>query len=149
MADDINYWITPVGPNLGMSAEQIVEILVAKHKIFAFGDRSAGRKHMKAGDWICFYVKSRGVSAHARIGAPPKLGNHPEISDTRQFPWVMSLEHPSIYVQNPIPLDEGLRSKLDAFHGKSVKGYWSWIVQSAHRLTKMDFLLVTGGGPDS
>jgi hypothetical protein len=48
-------------------AEEGIQTLVGQEKIYASGERTPGRKHIKPGDWICFYATTKGVMAHARI----------------------------------------------------------------------------------
>jgi hypothetical protein len=53
--DETSYWLTPVKSDETCTAEECIQSLVGREHIYAFGDRTPGRKHLKPGDWICFY----------------------------------------------------------------------------------------------
>jgi hypothetical protein len=63
------YWLTPVASFNQKTAEEIVNELVGKGNVFAFGDRAPGRILMEPLDWICFYVSRKGIVGHARIAS--------------------------------------------------------------------------------
>jgi hypothetical protein len=67
-----SHWLTPVKDHENETAEECVEKLVGKHGIYAFGERTPGRTHIKPGDWICFYAAGSGVVAHANVASAPE-----------------------------------------------------------------------------
>jgi hypothetical protein len=141
--DDVNYWLVPVKADDEWTAEEFVQNLVGKEKIFAFGERTPGRKHMKVGDWICFYAAANGVVAHARIMNPPERKPDKRVKEPENYPWLVTFDEVKLYIDNPVVIDSGLRSKLDAFSDKSPDTPWAWFVQSTHKLSENDFSLLT------
>lgn len=47
------FWITPVKDHENETAQECVERLVGRFKLYAFGKKTPGRKQVKPGDWIC------------------------------------------------------------------------------------------------
>ncbi len=86
------YWLTPVKPDDIQTAEEVIQNLVGEMKIYAFGERTPGRKHLKPGDQICFYATGNGVVGHATVSSyPENKPNHPSIHDPETYPWVFKL----------------------------------------------------------
>jgi hypothetical protein len=141
--DDVNYWLAPVKADDEWTAEEFVQNLVGKEKIFAFGERTPGRKHMKAGDWICFYAAANGIVANARLKTSPERKPDKRVKEPENYPWLVTFDEVKLYIDNPVIIDSGLRSKLDAFSDKSPDTPWAWFVQSTHKLTKNDFKALT------
>jgi len=139
----VSYWLTPVRSNDKQTAEEVIQTLVGEERIYAFGERTPGRKHLKQGDWLCFYATTKGVVAHARVREPPIKKPHPRVRDSKKYPWVFPLEDVKLYLGNPIVINEELRSQLDAFRGRDPTKAWSWFVQATRRITKHDFHLLT------
>jgi hypothetical protein len=137
------YWLTPVKSNEQESAEHCIQKLVGTEGIYAFGHHTPGRKHVKPGDWICFYATTKGVIAHARVATAPENKPNPKVNDPERFPWVFSVDSQSLYPDTPVIVDAELRSQLDAFHGKDLYQSWAWFVQATHRLSQHDFHLLT------
>jgi inosine-uridine nucleoside N-ribohydrolase len=50
------YWPTPFKDDDKQTAEKVVETLVGDENIYAFGEKTLGRRHVKRGDWLCFYA---------------------------------------------------------------------------------------------
>jgi hypothetical protein len=137
------YWLTPVKSNEVESAEQCIQKLVGTEGIYAFGHHTPGRKHIKPGDWICFYATTKGVIAHARVATVPENRPNPKVNDPEQFPWVFSVDSQILYLDTPVIVDGELRSQLDAFQGKDLYQSWAWFVQATHKVTEHDFQLLT------
>ncbi len=139
-----SYWLVPVG-GPGTTPEDTVRVLVGEHRMFAFGEKAAGRKHMKPGDRVCFYAARLGIAAHARIKAGPakELEGRGFLDDPEQSPWIVHLEDVTLYSE-PVVVDATVRSKLDAFRDRDSTKPWSWFVQSNARLSEHDFLKLTG-----
>ena len=76
---ETNYWMTPVRDEENETAEETIKKLVANEKIYAFGERTPGRKTIKPGDKICFYEAAKGVVAHAEVVTKPKHDLNPII----------------------------------------------------------------------
>ena len=125
--DDVNYWLAPVKADDEWTAEEFVHNLVGKDKIFAFGERTPGRKHMKAGDWICFYAAANGIVAHARLKTPPERKHDKRVKEPENYPWLVTFDEVKLYIDNPVVIDSGLRSKLDAFSDKKPDTPWAWL----------------------
>ena len=58
--------------------------------------------------------------------------------------YIFGLYNVRLYLDREIVIDVGLRSQLEAFAGKDPIKNWGWFVQSTHKLTKKDFLSLTG-----
>ena len=142
--DDASYWLTPVKSMSEESAQECIKKLVSKEQIYAFGERTPGRKHIKPGDWICFYASGGiGVIAHAEVYSSPREDPHPAVRLSERYPWVFHLTNPQLYSDNPIVIDAALRDRLDAFEGRDPSAHWGWFVQATRRISRHDFLLLT------
>jgi len=117
---------------------------VGKHQLYAYGDRTPGRKTLKPGDWLCFYASGIGVVAHAQVASHPEHKPSKVINDPKRYPWTFRLQRPSLYLERPIVIAAALRGRLDAFKGRDPKASWSWLVQGTRQLNQHDFLVVTG-----
>ena len=136
-------WLTPVKSTDQETAEDCIERLVGEEHLYAFGEKTPGRKGIKPNDWICFYASGTGVVAHARVTSSPKKEPHPKVRDSERYPWTFSLDGAELYLSKPVVLDATARSQLDAFKSRDPNNPWSWFVQSTHPITKNDFGLLT------
>lgn len=137
------YWLTPVKSDEVDSAQATVRTLVADSHVYAFGDKTPGRKRLKSGDWICFYATSIGVIAHAKVNSSPEHRPHPRVRDADRYPWVFGVSDEVLYLDEPMVLDANLRAQLEVFQGKDPNKAWSWFVQATHQMTEHDFLILT------
>ena len=140
------YWLTPVKADDIQTAEEVIETLVGKKGIYAFGDRTPGRKHLKPGDGICFYATGNGVIAHAKVASSPERKPNPAVRDSERYPWVFKLEGIKIHLDKPIVIDAALRAKLDAFEGRDLNTSWAWFVQATRMISAHDFDILARGG---
>ena len=140
------YWLTPVKSDDIQTAEEVIESLVSKNGIYAFGERTPGRKHIKPGDGICFYATGNGVIAHAKVASFPEKNPSPDVRDPERYPWVFKLEDTKIYLENPVVIDAALRAKLDAFKGRDPNTSWAWFVQATRKISEHDFRILVRGG---
>lgn len=140
---ETNYWITSVKGDEVSAAKETVQRLVKEAKIYAFGDKTPGRKSLKPGDWICFYESTNGIIAHAQIESKPERKPHPAVKRADDFPWTFKLKAAKLYLDTPVIIDAELRGQLDAFKGKESNKPWSWFVQSTHRISQKDFKTLT------
>jgi hypothetical protein len=137
-----NYIITPTKSDEYESAQEIIKNLVGEKHSYAFGDRTPYRKDLQPGDWICFYATTVGIVAHAKVASRPEKKQHPSVHHPEDYPWVFSLNNVEIYTENPIIVDAQLRSRLDAFEGRTPGKHWAWFVQATRRITEHDFLIL-------
>ncbi len=137
------YWLTPVKSDEQGTAEEVIHELVLQEQIYAFGERTPGRKHIKPGDWICFYASGRGVMAHARVVSRPEKTPHPAVRHSEQYPWVFHLENPILYLEDPVVIDVALRERLEAFQGRDPSRPWAWFVQATNKVSQYDFEILT------
>jgi len=140
---EVVYWLTPVRSEEGETSEECIRNLVMEGKIYAFGERTPGRKEIKPGDIICFYATGIGVVAHAKILTRPEKKYDNRIRNPERYPYLFKLEEPSVYFDNPVVIDSDLRKKLDAFEGKDPDKAWAWFVQATRKITKNDFSILT------
>lgn len=134
-----SYWITPVKDRDKETAQECVERLVGKEHLYAFSERTPGRKRLKSGDWICFYANGVGVVAHAKVSTNPERKPHPSVLEPKEYPFTFKLEKPQLYPDHPVILDASLRAQLDAYQGRDPEKPWSWYVQGTHKVTGDDF----------
>jgi len=137
------YWLSPVKPHEERSAEECIRTLVGEERIYAFGERTPGRKHLKPGDWICFYATGKGVVAHARVASAPEKKPHPKVLHSEKYPWVFRVDKAELYLDQPVIIDAPARSRLDAFQGRDPNAPWAWFVQATRKITKNDFEILT------
>jgi hypothetical protein len=139
-------WLTSVQTMDEKTAQEWIEDLVGRRKFYAFSQKASGRKHMKAGDRIAFYAANTGVMAHATLTDKPEKKKRPDGTIEAEYPWVCTLKDTKLYVATPVTIDATLRQQLDAFKGKDPQTPWAWFVQATHRVSEMDFAILTGKG---
>lgn len=139
----VQYWLTPIKSDEKQTAEEIVNTLVGEAKIYAWGERTPGRRYLKAGDWMCFYATGKGVIAHAKVASPPQHKRHPRVNNPERYPWVFQIKEPHLYLDEPIVIDATLRPQLDAFRDKDLNRSWAWFVQATRRISGHDFEMLT------
>jgi len=138
-----SFWIYPVRSLGEESAQEVVKTLVAKEGIFAFGERTPGRKHLKPGDWICFYATGSGVVAHAKVLSYPERKSHPRVGYLWDYPWVFALGEANLYLNDPVVIDGRVRAWLDSFKNRDPNRAWAWFVHSTRRISRHDFEILT------
>lgn len=142
--EEVVYWLTPIRAREDETFEEAFERLLAKNKIYAFGERTPGRNEIKLGDKICFYASGKGVMAYATVASNPVKKLHNAIKEPEKYPWIFQLKEPKIDFDNPIVINANIRSKLDAFKDKDPNTtIWSWFVQSTKKITENDFKILT------
>jgi hypothetical protein len=140
----VAYWLTPVKADEEATAEETIRTLVGKEEVYAFGDRTPGRKDLKPGDWICFYATSKGVVGHAKVASrPDKKMLSTKVRHPDKYPWQFQLSDVRLYLENPIVIDDELRSRLEYFRGRDLSKPWAWFVQATRRIGKNDFDILT------
>jgi hypothetical protein len=133
------YWLTPIKSDEKGSAEEVVRTLVGEHHLYAFGDRTPGRKHLKPGDGIAFYATGTGVIAHAQVASMPERKPHPSLRHPELYPWTFRLDNICLYPEAPVVIDAALRSRLEPFQGRDPNQPWAWFVQATRRISQHDF----------
>ena len=139
------YWLTPVRSDEEQTAEDCIQTLVARERIYAFGERTPGRKHIKPGDWMCFYACGKGVVAHAKVLTEPVKQPHSKVHHPEDYPWVFKVGEAQVYLDAPIAIDAALRSQLDAFRDRDLNKAWAWFVQATRSISEHDFKILTRG----
>jgi len=140
---EVNYWLTPVRSEAEAAAEQIIQTLVAQEQIYAFGERTPGRKHLKPGDWLCFHASGKGVIAHAKVMSKPEKKPHPKVRHPDKYPWIFRVGQAKLYVNNPVIIDAEVRAKLEAFQNRDLNKSWGWFVQATRSISRNDFNILT------
>lgn len=143
---EATYWLTPVKADDTQSAEEVIENLVGRKRIYAFGERTPGRKHLNPGDMICFYATGNGVIAHAKVASPPEKKLNSAVRDPERYPWVFNLKDAKVYLNSPVVIDASLRAKLDAFDGRDPSTSWAWFVQATRKISAHDFKILVRDG---
>lgn len=142
--ESVAYWLTPVTDDEKQAAEEVIQTLVGQEHIYAFGDKTPGRKHLKPGDWMCFYATGTGVIGHARVASVPERKSHPKVRSSEKYPWVFRVESAELYAKKPVVIDSALRSTLEVFQGKNPNTPWAWLVQATRKVSAHDFAVLTG-----
>ncbi len=145
LPDGPAYWLTPVRSDEEATAEETVQTLVGEGGIYAFGQRTPGRKWLKPGDWMCFYATGKGVVAHAKVLSAAKKKHHPAVRHPDRYPWTFRLGNAKLYLDSPVVLTPALRAELEGFKGRSTAKYWSWFVQATGKVSAHDFAKLTRG----
>ena len=139
LTGEATFWLTPVKPLGGQSAEDAVRTLVGEERVYAFGDRTPGRRHLKPDDWICFYATGKGVVAHAKVASRAEHRSNPKVRDPAKHPWLFKVTEPKLYLEDPVAIDAELRGQLDAFKGRDLGKGWAWFVQATRKVSRVDF----------
>jgi hypothetical protein len=109
-------------------------------------ESTPGRKHLKAGDRVCFYAARVGVVAKAEIvGAADAVipeEELPEPTEAGQPIYRVPLRSVE-WLAAPVRVDEAVRGQLDAFQGRPPSAPWAWFIQSTSRLSERDFDVLT------
>jgi hypothetical protein len=138
-AEGSSYWLTPVKDHENETAEK----LVGKHGIYAFGERTPGRTHIKPGNSICFYATGTGVVAHANVASAPERTRDQRLEHPDDYPHVFKIKNQRLYIDNPVVLNASLRQQLDAFKSRDPERPWAWFVQATRKVSPQDFRLLT------
>jgi hypothetical protein len=139
----VAYWLTPVKDDEARTAEEAIKILVGEEKIYAFGERTPGRRYLKPGDHICFYATGKGVVAHAKVTSTAEYKPHHAVHEPKKYPWTFRLQDIHLYLRDPIVIDVALRAQLDAFKNRDASKAWAWLVQATRRISGHDFSILT------
>jgi hypothetical protein len=137
------FWITPVKDHENETAQECIERLVGRFRLYAFGERTPGRKQVKPGDWICFYANGVGIVAHARVATLPENKPSPHVLEPERYSYTFDVDNAHLYTQSPVVLDAALRSQLSAFNGRDPDKPWAWYVQGTHKVSEDDFQVLT------
>jgi hypothetical protein len=140
-----SFWLTPVASDEEQDHVDVVRRLLGAG-IYAFGDKTRGRKAIKPGDWICFYASGLGIVAHARVKSRPENKPHRLVRHKEEYPWTFQIADAEIYTDKPVVIDEALRARLEAFRGRGPSKAWSWLVQGTGRISEHDFRILTRKG---
>jgi len=121
----------------------VIQTLVGQEQVYAFGDRTPGRKQLKPGDWLCFHASGKGVIAHAKVLSFPEKKQHPKVRHPEKYPWLFRVGEAKLYLDDPVIIDAEARSRLDAFQSRDLSKSWGWFVQATHKVSANDFKILT------
>jgi hypothetical protein len=137
------FWLTPVASNEAETADQVIQRLVAKNRIYAFSEKAPGRRNLKPGDRICFHASGKGVVADARILSGPTKEPQPVVRNSEDYPWIIKLDQVKLYLETPVIIDAALRATLHAFTNRDPNQPWGWFVVTTRKVTEHDFGIIT------
>jgi len=140
---EANYWLTPVRSEPEATAEQVIQTLVGQEQMYAFGERTPGRKHLKPGDWLCFHASGKGVIAHAKVMSRPEKKPHPKVQHKDKYPWTFRVGEAKLYLNDPVIIDAEVRANLEVFRNRDLNKSWGWFVQATRRIDLKDFNILT------
>jgi len=136
--------ISPVKAEDGRSAEEIIRDLLDRGW-YVFADATAGRKRLKPGDRLCFYIGKKGVVAEAQVASFPEIGSVPGVKHPEKYRWRFRIAEVRYFFDRPIALDAPMRRRLEGFVGKDPdSSSWSWYVQGTSIVSAKDFAILTG-----
>lgn len=140
------YWVLPAGNTDTSTASESLKLWLDRN-IWGMRQSTPGRKHLRIGDYVCFYAAKVGVVAVAEIAGESNqfiaAADAPEpINDESVYRVPLKNVR---WLPRPIPLDKDLRIQLDAFKGRNPNGIWAWFIQSTRNVTEHDFRLLTTG----
>jgi len=141
--EEVSFWLTPVRGDEIQTAEECIRSLVEEKKIYAFGDRTPGRRHLSPNDMICFYASGNGVVAHAKVASKPEKKKHDLTRHPDKYPWLFHLKNQKLYLYSPVIIDTSMRSQLEAFQDIDPNRAWGWFVTSTRKLSENDFRILT------
>jgi hypothetical protein len=141
------YYLFPASKVGNIDATEHVRLWLSQG-FWGMGESTPGRKHLRKGDHVCFYVVGVGIAVTAVIGGPAT-----NLLASDEIPTGPS-DHPlyKVPLQNvewlitPVVIDADVRRRLEAFKDKDVNGMWAWLVQTNRKLTKHDFDMLAGKG---
>jgi hypothetical protein len=145
-----HYWILPAKRSRDGQPDDLLRAWLHQKM---WGVNSSIRNHedisqqFHTGDNVCFYVSKLGVVATAEVaGALDRLLDQDEIppesaQEARRF-YLMPLKNIR-WLPKPVVIDSALRSRLDAFRGRSSAAPWAWFVLTAFQVSQHDFLILT------
>ena len=136
------FWLSPFSGDEIKSGEDRIRDLLVERSVYRLGPRTTGRKSIRAGDWICFYLSGKGIIAHARVASAPENKSDQDLM-SRFYPLVFKVDSVSLYTHAPIVLNWATRSQLDAFNASKPGQVWGWFVTGTHSITRHDFDLIT------
>lgn len=142
----VSYWLTPIKSDADDSEtiEEALHRLLVKYKVYAYGDRTPGRKTIKPRDKICFYATGKGVMADATVTSFPEKRMQEGIKDIQKYPWIFDLKDSCLYLENPIIINAEIRTRLGAFKDKDpYESNWAWFVQGTKKISEHDFEILT------
>ena len=136
------YFVTPVKDEPEATVAETLHSLLDQG-VYVFGEKTAGRAVLRAGDGICFYHSGVGIVAEARIASvarkePVSFVKHPD-----SYPWAFDVKDVHYHLEDPVVIDAELRAQLDGFKDKDPAANWSWFVQGTRYVTAHDFKLLT------
>jgi hypothetical protein len=137
------HFLTPVTDEPDAPAEKTIRSLLDQ-KVYVFGDRTPGRKSLKAGDRIAFYQTQVGVVAEATVAGSPERRSVKFAKDPERFPWAFKVKDVRYFFDKPMVIDASLRSRLDAFRGRDSSKAWGFFVQVTRIVTPADFERLVG-----
>lgn len=143
LSDEVTYWLTPVKSDEEQTAEECIDTLAGKERIYAFGERTPGRKYLKPGDWICFYATTKGIVAHAKVLTKPEKKSHHKLRHPEKYLWLIRIDNTQLYIDEPTIIDASLRNQLDCFKDRDPNKSWAWFVQCTRKISKHDFEILT------
>jgi hypothetical protein len=89
------YWVATIERDEATSPEQFVESVIRKRHLLGVSDDGSSQQRPRAGDWVCFSVRGKGIVGHGQIDAAadgPRL-----LRGAHRFSEVFSLQRVEIY----------------------------------------------------
>jgi len=142
------FWITSIKDKENLSKEERLYNLVGKGR-YVFSDNTPGRKQIKPGDYICFYLKEVGVAATAEVTSYPDNDPKNIIEKYEAYPWFFKLKNVEIFLDNPIIINKESKNKLKWFEDKDPNYTIGLFLSWTHDLPEQDFKMLTENKQDT
>jgi hypothetical protein len=105
-------WLITIGPDSGMSAPEVLNLLVIKRGIIGVSDVAGTARAVRAGESVCFYITGRGVVGHARVAS---LGTgEGGLRGAHRFKQLLHLDRNEVSIHTPVPADLETELRLTA-----------------------------------
>jgi hypothetical protein len=110
--DEPAFWVAIVDSDAAATAEQIVERVIGKRRVFGLRRTRSRQRAPRPGERVCFYVSGAGIVGHAEILSIVEDGTG--VRDAPRFSHVLHLAEPRLHVSVPVVPSSDLQRRLEA-----------------------------------
>ena len=106
------FWVAVVGGDAAATAEQMLERVIGKRRVFGLPHTGSVRRVPRAGEQVCFYVTGAGIVGRAEIASVAENGVG--LRDASRFSHALHFAAPELHLGAPIRPSVELQRKVDA-----------------------------------
>jgi hypothetical protein len=100
------FWVAIINGDAMVTPERWLASVIADRHVLAVCDGDQGRGHGSPGDWVCFFLATKGVVGHAQLASVVEHGAS-VVRQSERFGRVYRLAHLTLYER---PVVEALRA---------------------------------------